>query len=111
MGEGVVGCEGFAFEANCGGCGGLVTHPMLRILEVVVGLACCYLGDGTIPGDWLVGIQGELVFRGGTLGLLPEAHQHGWSGDSYPNRRIQLIPVPFQPCWCYPLGAGYGGEH
>ena len=88
MGEGIVDWKGFAFEANSGSCGGTSPPPdMVWTPGKAVGLAHCCLGGGTIPGDRLIGIQGELVFWGGTLGLGPEAHQHGCSGD-YPNRRV-----------------------
>ena len=82
MGEGVVDWKGFAFEANCGSCGGMSPPPeVVRTPEIAGGLARCCLGGGTIPGDHFVGIQGEVVFGGRTPGLLPEAHQHGCSGD------------------------------
>ena len=98
MGEGIVDWRGFTFEANCGSCGGTSPPPdMVRTPGIAVGLAHCCLGGGTIPEDWFVGIQGELIFWGGTPGLWPEAHQHGCSG-AYPNRRVWLTPVPLQPC-------------
>ena len=112
MGEGVVFWKGFTFEANCGGCGGVVSHPVLWIPQGSSGIyPAAGLEYGTIPGDRLIGIQGELVPGGGTLGLWPGAHQHGRSGDFYPNKRILLILVPLPPCWRYLERVGYGVEH
>ena len=89
MGEGVVFWKGFAFKANCGGCGGLVTHPVLWIPEMVAEFFLLlswgrnYLRRSARRNPGGADLWGWNSRHSGAL-------QHGWGGDFYPNKRICL---------------------